>query len=162
MEISGSPLLQKPLKQAVPSQQCQLSWGHQVGPSCCCLGPHPCSVPNSPYARHRCLCLVFGTKPLGRNPTACRTAASVGDGSDRRSLWDQCLERGGKPGPAGGSGNLTQGKLCPFWESLLQQSSFEPVLRAGEGATAQDPSLPITAAWRHRTRRTGLPKALIN
>lgn len=55
----------------------------------------------------------------------------------------QCLGLGGKPGPAGGPGNLTQGKLCPFWESLLQQSSFEPVLKAvltdtvaGEGATA--------------------------
>lgn len=81
-------------------------------------GGLPASLPqpgawslHCPYlspSRHRCLCLVLGTKPLGRNPTSCRMASvddQVLEGS--REGWAQ-REAWQRPEMAGDSGAHSQ------------------------------------------------------
>lgn len=60
---------------------------------CFGLGLRPCIIVYLSSSHRRSLCLVLGTKPLGRNPTSCRMASiddKVLEGPlEGISAWDQ-------------------------------------------------------------------------
>lgn len=119
--------LWKPSAQEAPQSGCLvLAMPAFLWPGRWGAGGLPASLPqpgawslNRPYlspSRHRCLCLVLGTKPLGRNPTSCRMA-SVDD-----QVLEGSLEGSGPRDPAGSLAEARDG-----WSTL---SGFQAFLGA--------------------------------